>query len=163
MGEQWRSVEGFPGYLVSDAGRVIGRRGRPLRLGTHEKGYRQACMMRDGRLFCRRVHRLVLTAFVGPPSSPAMVGAHLNGAPGDNRLSNLAWVSQSENLSHRKVHGTEIVGERNGRSVLTSQDVACIRRRLAAGDTGRSIAEAYGVHSGTVSKIKQGKIWRHVA
>ena len=53
----------------------------------------------------RLVHRLVLEAFVGPRPE-GMVARHLNGDPGDNRLENLAWGTQSENNYDKVRHGT---------------------------------------------------------
>lgn len=35
-----------------------------------------------------------------------------------------------------------------------------IRRRLAAGETGRALAREFGLHPATVSEIKTGKLWR---
>lgn len=35
-----------------------------------------------------------------------------------------------------------------------------IRQRLAAGETGKSLAEAYGLHPVTISNIRHGLIWR---
>jgi hypothetical protein len=35
-----------------------------------------------------------------------------------------------------------------------------IKRRLAAGELGKDLAVAYGVHKATISDIRQGKIWR---
>ncbi len=45
---------------------------------------------------------------------------------------------------------------------ITEETVKEIRRRLATGEQGKDIAEAYGIHKATVSDIKCGKIWRHV-
>jgi hypothetical protein len=42
---------------------------------------------------------------------------------------------------------------------LTLADAEEIRSRLAAGETGKSIAAAYGVHSSTISDIRNHKIW----
>ena len=35
-----------------------------------------------------------------------------------------------------------------------------MKRRLAAGELGKDLAIAYGVHKATISDIRQGKIWR---
>lgn len=42
---------------------------------------------------------------------------------------------------------------------LTREMAEEIKRRLAAGETGRSIAKLFNVHFGTVSDIKTGKTW----
>jgi hypothetical protein len=42
---------------------------------------------------------------------------------------------------------------------LTPEQVSDVRRRLAAGETQRSIAVVHGIHQGTVSNIKRGRYY----
>ena len=104
----WLPVVGFEGlYEVSSNGRVaslLGRNRRILRAGD-SRGYRLVILRRGGMSHTRLVHRLVLEAFVGPRPE-GMVARHLNGDPGDNRLENLAWGTQSENNYDKVRHGT---------------------------------------------------------
>lgn len=116
--EQWRAAPGHPGYEVSDEGRVrsIDRthmtcggvvrhvRGRVLSPGI-TKGYRHVTLWADNRQSVRKVHQLVLEAFVGPRPSGLIV-RHLNGDPGDNRLANLRYGTSSENEWDSVRHGT---------------------------------------------------------
>lgn len=115
VSEIWRPVVGYPGYLVSDRGRVRsidrydGRgwriKGRLLRLRVGSKGYLTASLWRSGRGRNRPAHRLVLEAFVGPCPTE-METRHLNGVPSDNRLVNLAWGTRRANAMDKKRHGT---------------------------------------------------------
>lgn len=43
---------------------------------------------------------------------------------------------------------------------ITPEIAKDIKRRLANGETGRSIARLYGIHFASVSDIKTGKTWR---
>ena len=126
--EQWRPVIGFEGaYEVSDLGRVrsldrriicrngtsFRRRGVVLNPSEHTPGggYRQVKLPNPESPNPRAqravfVHTLVLTAFVGPRPSPEIEVRHLNGVRSDNRLSNLAWGTASENAYDRVRHGT---------------------------------------------------------
>ena len=45
---------------------------------------------------------------------------------------------------------------------ITPEIAKDIKRRLAKGEIGRSIAKLYGIHFGTVSDIRTGKIWRDI-
>lgn len=53
-------------------------------------------------------------------------------------------------------------GERHHKAKLRNADIPAIRSRLAAGESGASIARAYGVYPGTISQIKQHKTWRNI-
>lgn len=118
--ERWLPVVGWEGlYEVSDQGRVrtvaryvSGRGGgkrllkqQVRRLSTHPQGYRLITLKAGGRLEQRFVHDLVLTAFTGP-RPPGLVTCHGDGDPANNRVENLRWDTQSENLLDAVRHGT---------------------------------------------------------
>lgn len=46
--------------------------------------------------------------------------------------------------------------------VLTPEGVADIKRRLAAGESGVSLARIFGVSQGNISNINRGYIWNHI-
>lgn len=122
MSEKWMPIPGYEGrYEVSDHGAVrgvprtvFGRGGMPTRIAgrllnqvVDAKGYHVVTLYRGGG--SRRtvkVHRLVLVAFVGEPFDSSLQGLHRNGVPGDNRLSNLRWGSNSQNQIDSVEHGT---------------------------------------------------------
>lgn len=104
MKEEWRDVPDAPGYQVSTEGRVkSNRRGewRELNPSTDIKGYKMIGLKGpDGRVRTRRVHEVVLTAFVGPRPGK-LQAAHANGDRGDNRLVNLRWATPHANVADR--------------------------------------------------------------
>lgn len=51
----------------------------------------------------------------------------------------------------------------SGGQVLTDEAVATIMRRLGDGEAGKVIARDYGVHFQTISDIKNGRSWQHLA
>lgn len=165
MVETWIAI---PGYLwryeVSDLGRVrnvrTGKILKPVLTGRESRRYFRVSV---GERNNQRINRLVLLGFVGSPPTPDHQAAHLNGDRLDNRLSNLAWVTQTENFSHKRLHGTALVGEKNHQAALTAAGVSEVMQRLAQGESYRSVARRLGVTDRTVRRIASGETWSHVA
>lgn len=91
--------------MVSDTGEVmsfkrsrIGKRLSPI---PATGGYRVVKLGNSNN--GKRIHRLVLEAFVGPCPS-GMEACHNNGDPADNRLENLRWDTKSANMFDRSNH-----------------------------------------------------------
>lgn len=174
--ERWKDVRGYEGtHQVSSLGQVrsLRRHGTPtriLRSSTDKRGYPRVTLRQKGQKSTHRIHRIVLIAFAGP-CPHGLESAHLNGVPGDNRISNLVWTTHIENCRHRKIHGTQrcgdgtaIRGEKNWNSVLRSKDVLKIRRLIKKGSLRfRKIAAIFGVCEGTISDIKLGRSWKWLA
>ena len=97
---RWASVPGFPHQEVSTDGQIrwLGS-GTPCYLAANKRGRKQLGMVSDdGRNIWMFVARAVLLAFVGePPTKDRNSACHRNDVPGDDRLENLYWGTQSEN------------------------------------------------------------------
>lgn len=125
--EAWLPIDGGGGnYEVSDLGRVRSLRrevidkngetrvvpGKILECMTEPSG-RKTVHMWDGSKYKRkRVHRAVLESFVGP-APEGYICRHLNDNPSDNRLSNLAWGTLSENMDDRTRNGIHHYSKRD--------------------------------------------------
>ena len=110
MGEIWRDVPSVPGILVSSEGRVMyiphreplpngGTRsygGQPT-FGFWQKSEGRFVISVRGKEY--KIARLVAEAFHGPPPSDDAVVMHLNENAANNRLENLKWGTQKENLN----------------------------------------------------------------
>jgi hypothetical protein len=130
---------------------------RRMSPNKHVKGYRAIALTRINGRKPRRVHHLVLEAFVGP-CPEGMEGCHKNGNPADNRLENLRWDTHHGNMKDAIDQGRI----RSPMTKLTEDDVRNIRRRLATGERQKPIAIDYGVCVSTVGEIKCGRLWKHV-
>lgn len=90
--EEWAPIADFPGYEVSDHGRVRNATtGRVLGTYDNGRGFLQVVMRRDGRTYARAVHRLVAAAFLPPPPREDAVPMFVNGDRTDVRPENLIW------------------------------------------------------------------------
>ena len=155
--EVWKAIPGYEGrYDVSNLGRVYSRvSGKTLAAGPDSRGY-PLVMLTPGRKY-RRVHTLVLEAFVGP--AVGRVVRHKNPPVSDVRLSNLEYGTQSENVQDRNRHGTFLRGEKVPSAKLSPVQVSAIR---ADTRTQREIAADYGLTQSAISRVKTKANWSHV-
>ncbi len=160
---EYRDVPGFPGYRVGSDGTVWSFRSsaswRKLKPCPNSRGYLSVTLCSGTRKdkHTQRVNRLVLLAFSGirPDGKEA---AHLDGNKSNNRISNLAWKTHTENIADKKRHGTYTCGECHHKAILADADVLAILEIIGKGNmTQRKIAFAYGVSESLVSKLKLRK------
>lgn len=102
---EWRDIPSFPGYMVSDDGRVCGRRGI-LATAIDASGYRRLGLYVGGKRINCRIHALVADAFL-PPRPDGAVTRHIDGDHLNNTVENLQWGTQSENVRDAVNHGTQ--------------------------------------------------------
>jgi len=171
----FKEANGFPGYRVGDDGSVwtcwktngqkpsvMSNAWKRMRPGHLKNGYLQVALSRGGKRFQKKVHHLVLEAFVGVRAH-GQETRHKNGIPSDNRLDNLCWGTHSENYQDRVRHGTDNRGDRNGPSILTDDDVKDIVALLRTTDQSQEqIAKTFGVTQGTIAHINNGRSWGHL-
>jgi hypothetical protein len=101
MNETWKEVPEYEGlYLVSDLGNVKSIKNNIL-LSKHlgKQGYYSVCLCKNNRKRTLPLHRLVVKAFLKNPEHKPFVN-HKNLDKIDNRLDNLEWCTQRENMSH---------------------------------------------------------------
>lgn len=158
--EVWRSVAEFPQYEVSSRGSVRSlATGRRLKASPDAWGYPRVTLRRAGESHYRKVHILVLEAFVGHRPSK-LVGRHLDGIRSNNDLSNLAWGTHADNTEDSRRHGTMIVGSRHYAARLTEDDVAAIRRSTLPSP---ELARIHGVAPRTIRDARNQVTWRHAS
>jgi hypothetical protein len=168
--EIWRHIPSSKHYMVSNLGRVkscVGKYDLLLREGTHPSGYKHVSISISNengvRRICRKVHQLVLEAFVGNRPFGHECG-HLNGNPGDNRLSNLRWITKTENQHHRFIHGISSCGESCKSSKLSARDVFLIRRiRDISGITYNTLASIFDTSQENIYRIVNNKSWKFMS
>jgi hypothetical protein len=158
------------GYAATRDGQIISyHRLEPFALkdAAHPQGYRKVQVKTAEGIKNRLVHRLVLEAWVGP-CPEGCVTNHKNGNKADNRLENLEYCTQSQNMAHSYANGLSpkppiMYGEQINRAVLTAQQVLEMRAETdrEEGYTHRMAAK-YGVTPATVSKVLLRRTWKHV-
>jgi hypothetical protein len=182
--EAWKAIPDFPGYEVSDQGRVRsfwrkGKRGQGNGRGANSvlsstpqrilnpsivKGdYRRITLCKDDRKHNFFVHIQVLNAFIGP-CPPGLEGCHNDGKPANNSLINLRWDTRSSNQLDRRKHGTVTcqLGEKNRSAKLIPENIIEIRKLVSQGYRLKEVAEKFGIAESNVCQIAKRKTWTHV-
>ena len=102
-----KDIKGFEGlYAVTKDGKIwsygkrngVGHTGKFLSPSKDRDGYYRISLAKNGIKTYKRVSRLVLETFV--PNAKKLQVNHKNGIRDDNDLSNLEWVTASENIQH---------------------------------------------------------------
>ncbi len=166
--EQWKPVPGFETkYLVSNYGRLFSLiRKRPIRASTDRStGYQIVGLLvssKPRKYKSCRVHTLVMRAFVGEPRE-GQQGAHKDGDPTNNKLSNLRWSSARENMQDQVKHGTRKYGQPR----LTTFQRLQIEAMKVVGYSNATIADHTGCTIRTVqrvySRMKQDRLTNLIA
>lgn len=100
MGE-WKAVKGYEGkYLVNEQGDVYSLHKQDyLKLVVNNRGYVTATLWKNSKRKRHIVSRLVAEHFIPNYDNKDQVN-HIDGNKLNNHVSNLEWVTGSENIEH---------------------------------------------------------------
>lgn len=173
--ENWKPIPTWEGsYEASDLGRVRSldrvttfrggavrraSRGRVLSPLNHTGGYLRVCLWRDGVMYQRFIHDLVLCAFAGP-RPPGAQGAHGDGSRDNNAASNLRWASPRENQADREAHGTSSRGRPRPVNSLNARLVAALRAEHESGSNITQLAKQFGLPRTTAADVVNRRTWK---
>lgn len=101
ISEEWKPIAGFPNYAVSNKGRVMNlKTGKVLKYAINGMGYPFVILCKaNSKPKNIKVHRLVALAFIPNPDNLTQVN-HIDEVKTNNDVSNLEWVTPSENVRH---------------------------------------------------------------
>lgn len=113
--EIFKDIPNYEGlYQVSNLGRIVNIGSAKSRLATYSKngdlflrpkveknGYVRTMLTSGNNRSAYSVHRLVAITFIPNPENKKTVN-HKNGIRADNRLDNLEWSTQKENICHAR-------------------------------------------------------------
>lgn len=178
FGEEFRLVQGFEAYCISNYGRMHSRWKRvrygenslthawmPLRLSPN-RGYLKVTLTSIDRIaISKYVHVLVLETFIGPRPI-GFEACHNDGVRSNNFIGNLRWGTAESNREDKLVHGMmaipRCIGSEHGRAKLTEEEVLEIRRKYKSGLLEKELAEQYGVTRSNIGAIVTRKSWKHI-
>jgi len=166
-------IADYPGYYISNYGEVYSKwqgSGGGASIGHVLK--RMKLIKADGRLCVglskkgkrkvKRIHRLVLEAFVGK-CPDGMEACHFpDRNTSNNRLDNLRWDTKKSNMNDKIYHGTTNRCERNGSVKLKKTEVIKIRTERNNGVKYKDIANKYNVSISCIQQICENKTWKYM-
>jgi hypothetical protein len=176
--ENWKKINGFDGYEVSDQGHVrsipreiISSRGQKYRLPGKTlkpcncgKGYLRVCLSKNGHISEVYIHKLVAEAFLPQDdtvtSGDRLIVNHIDGNKHNNIISNLEWVTYSENNQHAYDTGLKARGENFYNAKLTAEDVDEIRKGVGTVQNSNFYAKKFGVSRATIQDVVKHKTWK---
>ena len=132
-----------------------------LKPAKDARGYLRVAIVIDGKLSTKKIHRLVAQSFIPNPENKPQVN-HINGIKTDNRVDNLEWCTNSENVKHAFDLGlTDNIETNNPFSILTEKEVLEIRSNYK-GFIARDVGKIYGVSKSCILDLLRRKTWKHI-
>lgn len=179
--EEWRDIPDYVGkYTVSNLSRVksldrnvlcsderiLKIKGRIISQGINKQtGYLSVSVWKNDKTKRFTTHRLVATAFIPNPENKPQVN-HINSNRTDNRIQNLEWCNNSENVKHSYDFGDResVKGESHFKCKLTNEKVLAIRRlyRLNPKLNRQKLGAKLGVTGMTITGIIYHQTWKHI-
>lgn len=142
-------VPGVPGRWVSREGLVFSRTGGVIQGSFNSAGYRQVKVRpkEPGKKpSCFLVHRMVALTFLPQVDGKPFVN-HIDRDTANNAVTNLEWVTASENVRHGRLL------KPHSRDKLVGRDAATLRRLAKSGWSLQRLAEKFNIHPGYASLV----------
>ena len=99
MIEVWKDIVGYEGkYQISNLGNVRNFKFKLIKYTVSNYGYIRIGLRNHGKRMYS-IHRLVAIAFIPNPDNKPYIN-HIDGNKSNNNVTNLEWVTQSENEKH---------------------------------------------------------------
>lgn len=114
--EEWRPINGWEGYYVSNSGNIkrqskeYAHKFFEVKGSISNHGYRYIQRTREGKRQNYFIHRCVAEAFIPNPENKPCVD-HIDNNKTNNYVNNLRWCTQGDNCKNQK---QKISGKKNG-------------------------------------------------
>ena len=175
--EVWKDIVGYEGlYKVSNKGNVYsverkdsrGKKcgGQTLRPSYHSNGYLCLNLNKNGVTKNKKVHRLVLEAFIPNPNNYPEVN-HRDEDKSNNNIENLEWCTRKQNVNHgtaikrasqKRCKKVKAVNVETGEVLIFNSTSEARRKGYAQGHVSKACRGVYKNSSGKL--IGDGHTYR---
>ena len=124
-----KEIKDYTNYYITEDGKVYSKKFdkmRELKPFKNEKGYLKISLNKNGKRNSHRISRLVALTYIPNPLNLTDVD-HRDCDKTNNHISNLEWVTHSENIKRAKKNDLYLKGEKHPNVKLTQEQVKWIR------------------------------------
>lgn len=157
MKEIWKPIEGFDGYMVSNHGRVNGKR-KMLKPSGGTTGYLHVTLFKNGERHTKLVHRLVADAFIPNPNNLPVVN-HIDENRANNHVENLEWTTQEGNINFGT--RTQRMVETKSRPVIATLPNGTEEYYSSAKEADRMLGFCHVADAIRTGGVRKGRTWRY--
>lgn len=168
--EVFKDIEGFEGLYqigcfgtlrsldrIAPNGRFIS--GITMKLSVDRKGYNRCYLSKNNKNYTKIVHRLVALAFIPKIKDKPCVD-HINGIKTDNRVENLRWCTNKENVNFELSMSNRLKSSRRYSDSPYSRPVSQYDlngKFISSYDSIRRAEEAVNGSSSKISAVCRGE------
>lgn len=167
-----KSITDYEGYYdITSSGRVFSKKRKVPRRDHYKtiggmflksrlhNGYPIINLHKEGKMKTKMIHRLVAQHFIPNPLNKPQVN-HKDGNKSNNSVENLEWATSTENKLHAAAIGLAYIGELNGCSKLTKEQVKEMRfYHKTKRKSNEKTWDKYNISSGHYYDIINRKYW----
>ena len=163
-GNMLKEIHITKNYLVDEQGEIYNAKTLKKKAQfVNRDGYKVIDIYVNNKATRYTMHRIVAIAFIPNPENKPCVN-HIDGNKQNNKVSNLEWVTYSENAKHAVAMGLvrSRKGEENNMAKITDEQARMVCEMLRDGLRNRDIYDRTGISKHIVKQIRSGKIWKHI-
>ena len=148
-------------YFIFENGDVINQKtNKKLKPQNNGNGYLKVTLTIDGKQVQKYVHRLVAELYLLDKSIQVN---HIDGDKSNNHISNLEWVTNSENQKHAHKIGLKKNGNELWNGKFSKENIDTIKKMDLQGVKRKDIAIHFNCSKSTISDILNGKRYLYFA
>lgn len=164
MKEYFIPIRGFEDrYSISNIGRVKSEVSNIyLKLAKNRGGYLYVNLWKNGKGYVKKIHRLVAIHFLKNSELKEQVN-HKDCNKLNNRIDNLEWCSQLENMRHAYKNGIipfSPLIEKMRKLNIHKVRIIRLLKKINPAISNIKIGEYFGVKNNTISDILLNKRWK---